>query len=85
MNDVRAKITNALLDGALRQQPRRDRRDTHSVGNRVDNGGAESAPMSAAHDKHDIMLGRLNAREFGCIAFGSGKAAGEYDVHDAHR
>jgi hypothetical protein len=40
--------------------------------------------MSAAHDEHDIVLGRLKAGEFRSVTFRAGEAAGENDVHDAH-
>ena len=40
--------------------------------------------MRAAHDEHDIVFGRLKAGEFRGVAFRTGEAAGQNDVHDAH-
>ena len=85
MNDVRNKFLDVSLDRTLSSQPGRDRRNTHTRGDRVDDGCAAPAPMGAPHDEHDVVFGRLKAGEFRGIAFGSGETGGKNDVQYAHK
>src|ERR1700678_3752686 len=73
MDDVRNKFLDASLDRTLSSQPGRDWRNTHALGDRVDDGYAAPVPMGAPHDEGDVVFSRLKAREFRRIAFGSGE------------